>query len=356
MKLKIMQLEITLTRQNKQKLVASTLTALVLLFLYLLMNGFAIPKRDLIAKHYDDINWMRFTPKPIRFDRAEETAPNEEIAKEPVSNKTTIERVELEILLDQLDLGAIELETQTLESPGKAGSQAQPENLRIDLDASSIAGNLNLTFDEESPLLPSFSGRGKNNKAKGTVGLVVGEGEAIGKGLGTFKDDVGADLQGPQAFGRGGGTIRIGLKKMEDFGEGYDDFSAIYKPLVEWMKLHPAELPDVVKRFMGYQLGDLTSWVHFSIENRQFEMFLLCVETTYEVRIALVEQFDVTYLIDQGFHKKSNFLRVGAIERLENNEILKFGTNLRPPGDIRTAEFYQIFLSWWEEVKHEVEK
>jgi hypothetical protein len=219
-----------------------------------------------------------------------------------------------------------------------------------------MAGNLNLTFDEESPLLPSFSGRGKNNQTRGAVGLVAGEGESLGKGLGAFKDDVGADLQGPQTFGRGGGTVRIGLKRIEDFGESYDDLSSIYKPLVEWMKRNPAELPDVVKRFMRYQLGDLTSWVPFSVENRVFEMFLLCVESTYEVRIALIEQLDVTYLIDQGFRKKSNFLRVGAIERIENNEILKFGTNLRPPSDRRATDFYQIFLSWWEEVKHEVEK
>lgn len=352
-----MQVRVTLTRRNKQKLAASTLTAVVLLCLYLLMNGFAIPKRDLIAKRYDDINWMRFKPKPIRFDKVEETVPNEgnEREIEPISNQPAIERVELDIFLEQLDLGAIKLETRTLESPGNAASQAQPENLRIDLDATSIAGDLNLTFDEASPLLPSFRGRGKNTSAKGNVGVIAREGEAIAKGLGTFDDNVGADLQGPQAFGRSGGTIRIGLKKLEEFGEGYDDFSAIYKPLIEWMKRHPAELPDVVKRFMSYHPGDLTSWVPFSVENRDFEMFLLCVEVTYEVHIALVEQLEVTYLIDQGFRKKSNLLRVGTIERLANDEILKFGTNLRPPGDKRAAQFYQIFLSWWEEARHEVE-
>ena len=353
-----MQIRINLTRKSKRKFAASILTAVVLLCLFILMNGFALPKRDLIAKHYDDINWMRFIPKPIRFDKAEETAPNEEKETEieRISSQPAIERVELDILLEQFDLSAIELETRTLESPSKAASQAQPENLRIDLGATLIAGDFNLTFNEASPLLSSFRGRGNNTSAKGTVSVIAGEGEAIGKGLGTFDEDVGTDFQGPQIFGPGGGLIRIGLKKMEDFGEGYDDFAAIYKPLVEWMKLHPAELPDVVNRFMTYQLGDLTSWVNFSIENREFEMFLLCIESTYEVRLALIEQLDVTYLIDQGFRKKSNFLRVGAINRLENNEILKFGTNLRPPSDRRAEEFYQLFLSWWEEVKHEVEK
>ena len=349
-----MQIQIT-PRKSKPKLAASILTVVVLLCLYILMNGFAVPERDLIAKHYDNINWMRFIPKPIRFDIAEETAPNEEKETEieRISSQPAIERVELDIFFDLSD---IELETRTLESPSKAASPAQPENLRIDLGATPIAGDFNLTFDEASPLRPSFRGQGNNTSAKGTVIVIAGEGEAIGKELGTFDEDVGTDLQGPQAFGKGGGLIRIGLKKMEDFGEGYDDFAAIYKPLVEWMKLHPAELPDVVKRFMKYQPGDLTSWVNFSIENREFEMFLLCVESTYEVRLALIEQLDVTYLIDQGFRKKSNFLRVGAINRLENNEILKFGTKLRAPSDQRAAEFYQLFLSWWEEVKHEVEK
>lgn len=350
-----MRIRINLTKQSKRKLAASILTAVVLLCLFILMNGFALPKRDLIAKHYDNINWMRFIPKPIRFDIAEETASNEEKETEidRISSQPAIERVPIDMIFD---LRAIELGTRTLESRSKPASEAQPENIRIDLGATPIAGDFNLTFDEASPLRTVSRGQGNNTSAKGTVSVIAGEGEAIGKGFGTFDEDVGTDFQGPQIFGPGGGLIRIGLKKMEDFGEGYNDFAAIYKPLVEWMKLHPAELPDVVKRFMTYQPGDLTSWVNFSIENREFEMFLLCVESTYEVRLALIEQLDVTYLIDQGFRKKSNFLRVGAINRLENNEILKFGTKLRAPSDQRAAEFYQLFLSWWEEVKHEVEK
>jgi hypothetical protein len=84
-------------------------------------------------------------------------------------------------------------------------------------------------------------------------------------------------------------------------------------------------------------------------------MFLLCIEASYEVRIVLVDGPEVTYLIDQGFRKRSNFLRAGSIDRLPDNEILKFGTNLRPAESERAATFYQVFLSWWEQVKHEVE-
>ena len=170
-----MQIRINLTRKSKRKFAASILTAVVLLCLFILMNGFALPKRDLIAKHYDDINWMRFIPKPIRFDKAEETAPNEEKETEieRISSQPAIERVELDILLEQLDLSAIELETRTLESPSKAASQAQPENLRIDLGATLIAGDFNLTFNEASPLLSSFRGRGNNISAKGDRKSVV---------------------------------------------------------------------------------------------------------------------------------------------------------------------------------------
>jgi hypothetical protein len=106
---------------------------------------------------------------------------------------------------------------------------------------------------------------------------------------------------------------------------------------------------------MGFQPGNLTSQVTFSIDNRRFEMFLLCVEATYEVRICLVEGNEVTYLIDQGFKKQSNYLRLGSLAWLPTGEIHRFGSVLREASDQRTQDFYQIFLSWWETVKHEVE-
>lgn len=345
-----------MTLQAKQRVTAGTVTVVLLLIIYFLMVNSAIPKRDLVAQRYDEINWTLFKPRKITFQKTEEAAPEPEPEKAMEPEAPVVQRIDLQNdLFEQLDLGALEMPTRTPQAPGKQASREESNPLRLELDQSAFANDFNLALDENSPLLQSSRGKGRSQRSGG-VTLEAEEGVDVGRGLGEFEKDVGADLQGPTAYGKSGGAVKIGLKKLSDFGPEYDDLTGIYKPLVEWMKLHPAELPDVVKRFMGYIPGNLTSWVHFSIGERQFEMFLLCVEESYEVRIVLVENREVTYLIDQGFRKKSNFLRIGAVDRLPDGEILKFGTTLEPAGNRRAEEFYQVFLSWWEEVKHEVEK
>ncbi len=342
--------------QDKQKLLAGSITIGSLLVLYFLMNRWLIPQQDLIAKHYDEIDWMRFRPKRITFDKPNEAKPENKPAEEPSVKASTVKRMNLEDLMSEVDLDNLDLETSTPDLPGQTSSNHAASNVRLQLQETLDSEGLNLTLGEDTPFLPMNRRNGNTPAGSGNIELVAGTGAAAGVGLGSMGDDVGADLQGPRAYGKKGGTVGVEMKSIEDFGEGYDDFSEIYKPLVEWMKLHPAVLPDVVKRFMKYHPGDLTSWVHFTIQERTFEMFLLCIESTYEVRIALVENQQVTYLIDQGFRKKTNYLRIGNVDRLENQEILKFGTKLRPASDQTAVEFYRIFLSWWEEVKHEVEK
>lgn len=122
----------------------------------------------------------------------------------------------------------------------------------------------------------------------------------------------------------------------------------IFVNISQWMKDNPKPLPNAVKKFMGFQSNDLTSKVDFKIKDRFFEIYLLCIESTYEIKICLIEGDRTTLLIDEGFKHESHYLRTGQVYRTRSNEILSFGTKQEAASKNETQEFYQIFLSWWK--------
>lgn len=351
-----------MSKKQKQKSIAGGITAFLLLLIFVLMNIAAIPRRNLVTERYDEINWMRFTPRPVRIEKPDAPKSSRESQKKNiVAEQPVISRVDLSDLEKQLDLSDLNLETKSIAPSGKTAKTANtapatsPISPTSKIDLSEFS-DFNLALDEQSPL-KQLPGQRQGGGGNGTIALQAGESSSISDNaaLGDFGGNTGAKLSGPQAIGASSSTGEIDLKELAQMEDDLGNFSPIYKPLIEWMKRHPAVLPPVVNRFMGRKPGDLTSRVQFNIQQRAFEMFLLCVEETYEVRIVLVENQHVTYLIDQGFQKQSNFLRTGRVNRLDSGEILKFGTNLEPAGSGKTQEFYQIFMSWWESVKHEVE-
>jgi len=239
-----------------------------------------------------------------------------------------------------------------------------------------LDGDLNLDGPSLQTTLPG-QGRGRgfggnNSKSNGILLGSGGNAEAgVGSGSGVAGNGTGAVDAGlgvPGGTGTGGtgrekgsargraaneATAKVTLKNLDQLGD-YNNFTPIYRALVEWMRKHPATLSDVANRFMGHQPGNLTSSVKFVAGGRQFEIFLLCVEATYEIRVCMAEGGNITYLIDQGFRKQSNYLRTGTLNRQPSGDILMFGSVMREASDRRSQEFYQIFLSWWDTVKGEV--
>ena len=340
---------------KQQKLLAAIMTAVILLLAFLLLSSAVIPQRDLITERYDEIDWMRFRPRPLPVavpeQSTESTRPAVPPAETPVVRR--IDLSDLQLQAEPRDAGFTPAAPATPAKNAPAGGS----QLQLDrVDISDLNSGLNLTLDQQSPLsVPPTRGRGLRGKPGDGLQAQSGSGGPAGQDH--PGDGPGAELKGPEGRGpdASAGEDEIELKGFEEFGGEISNFSPVYLPLVAWMKRHPAELSPVARRFMSYKAGDLTAKVKFTLNGRSFEMLLLCVEATYEVLIVLLGQREVTYLIDQGFREQSNFLRIGKVDRLPNGEILKFSTNLEPAGSDQTKIFYRIFLSWWEGVKHEVE-
>ncbi|KAA3616498.1 MAG: hypothetical protein DWQ05_12270 [Calditrichaeota bacterium] len=125
----------------------------------------------------------------------------------------------------------------------------------------------------------------------------------------------------------------------------------IYPELIAWLKKNPNDFSGVVRQFMGASDEHLTTGVRFRAGDRNFEIYIACHEQQFEIRICLIEGNQTTLLIDKDFKKQSNFFRIGTIHRGEDNRIFSFGTSQESPSDSRTTEFYQVFLSWWENTR-----
>lgn len=362
------------TRRN----LALGVTILLLLISYVSLQYANLPRVNFVAQHYDDINWQRFLPKakpkPIALSETAQPEPTEtgpeQKRPELASTARVPQRLNLETELKDfnVDLTQPDLAKPGPQKPAASGvdiknSPAPVRATTPSLSESDFSANLDYDATNLSTRLPAGTrGRRSGNEQGNDIRLGSGGDAAFGSGLGDGtaptaggNADLGVPGRGNSNRGQGGqAAVKVNLKGMDDFGDNFRNFTPIYRALLEWMRRHPADLPEVVDRFMGFQAGNLTSRVKFNIEGRRFEMFLLCVESTYEVRVVLVENDAVTYLIDEGFKKQSNYLRTGGLVRQANAEILSFGSVMREASDRRTHEFYQVFLSWWDTVKAEV--
>jgi hypothetical protein len=329
----------------------------------------ALPRSNFIAQHYDEINWQRFLPKPkpIAIATPETSQPEE---NKPLANTAELaetprvpQRLDLAAELNDLDFDLAKPAQQQLAARGAEikNSPAPVREAMPSLSESDFSSSLNYDITNLETRLPAgVSGRRSGNERGNDIRVGSGGDAGIGGGLGnsSIASDAGLGVpnRGNSERGKNSGqaAVKVDLKGLNDFGDNFRNFTPIYRALLEWMRRHPVDLPEVVDRFMGFQPGNLTSRVVFNIEGRRFEMLLLCVEATYEVRVVLIEREDVTYLIDEGFKKQSNYLRLGNLARQPEGEIMRFGSVMRAASDRRTEEFYQIFLSWWDTVKDEV--
>lgn len=338
------------------KLIPGIVTSAILLGIYATLHWSALPEVREKTQMYDEIDWTRFHPQPEEVAeppqpvKLEKPTPAEDVAEtpEPVQrvDLSSLENLQLESLSEPSP--SLDKKSVTRKSPPAGASQN-----KIDLGNSGSLGGFDSLLGESSRSL-SMSGRGRGNKPRPGSGLTVGSGAALESENGSDYGEGAFSLGAPETKGTDNQVADVPLMSAGDLADNFEDLSPIYRALIEWMKRHPAAFPEVVQRFMETAPSDLSSVVEFQTGGRQFTMYLICKPRLYEVRICLVEGGASTYLIDRGFKERSSYLRVGSVNRRGDGKIISFGTRRQAASNQRTREFYQIFLSWWEQVKPEV--
>ena len=141
-------------------------------------------------------------------------------------------------------------------------------------------------------------------------------------------------------------TTEGGIPKLplNSFGRNYKDLDV--RQIMDWMKRNPSELPKGIRQLVRFRPAFLSSVATFTMEGKQYELYLMCKESLFEVHVVLVEQNEATYLVDRSFQKLSTYLRKGQVRRTQDNQIIAVRSNMA--SNDSSDEFYSLFLSWWD--------
>ena len=141
-----------------------------------------------------------------------------------------------------------------------------------------------------------------------------------------------------------GGISKLSL---DSFGRDYKDLDV--REIIDWMKNNPSELPKGIRQLVRFRPAFLSSVTSFNMEGKDYELYLMCKESLFEVHVVLVEQNEATYLVDRSFQKLSTYLRKGQVRRTPDDQIIAVRSNMA--SNDSSDEFYSLFLSWWEWTK-----
>ena len=188
---------------------------------------------------------------------------------------------------------------------------------------------------------------GRRSTQGGSNGPRVGTGgsSSVGSGIGTDGTGLALSGKGMSRSTRGSGNGNGGATITIPSGSGGNDVMLDIHALIKWMKAHQGIIPKLVAYDMGHRSGDLSSAISFTINGKNYTLFLSCNEIELLLRICLIENNDFTLLKDNGIREESNFLTVGDVVH-DANRIQSIISSRKAPGN-KAAAFYKIFWSWW---------
>lgn len=297
------------------------------------------------------------TPEETSTD--EEEAPEEAVEEETEPQKSP-ERVDLGDMAEQqddVDLGAEE-------TPGETSEQSDVDDKPTRIDAgedvaqeeAGESGGFDTFNDPSDRSVPQGEERGgEGGEDDEGIALARGERETSaddGAGFGEGGEVVGGG-EGRASAEESGAAIEVGLQDIEEFGEDHQDIEM--EKLLEWLRQNPRELPPGVKQHVNYQSGNLASTVSFEAKGGSiYDLFIMVKEEIMEVHVVIVSGEDTRYLVDRSFTEEGRFFRVGSAQRDGENTITSIRSERRPLGE-QSEEFYEVFLSWWEKAKQDVD-
>ena len=159
------------------------------------------------------------------------------------------------------------------------------------------------------------------------------------------------NLSKTDTVGRYTDPKNIALKNSGEIVWKSRDLKKLFQALVEWMEANPYEFPPVLKHYMRFKNGDITSRVAISTSETEYELFMLCNAASEDFGLLLVAAGDSTQAIglrDTGFRKQSFYLSKGIASRNENGGVGSISMLEQRPTMLETSRFYNIFLAWWD--------
>lgn len=328
------------------------MVVLFIILLYIFLKTSEIPPLNIqFTKKYREIDIEKVAPERIKLiKRHEVPMPKVQNEERAMAQTDRAEIVDTDLLNRDVTSVLNQHPNRSLKSvPERPITRSfEPPVIPDVLPSLQLQKSPEILRDNATQLLPNF--RIEPTQVGQTVAIndVAMNQQTAGRNI-TIPHHAGSAIADTKILAESG-QMNIPLISR-DQAKQRSDISVIIDDLMEWMKKHPSQFIPVVKSFMMYEMGDLTSRVTFQHRDRHFEFYLLYKPNRREIRVCLVEGNQSTMLIDSGFKKQSNYLRTGAITRDINREIFAFSTSQLPANEEKTMEFYQVFLTWWDQVK-----
>lgn len=347
--------ELYLKKFDRDKQISTAITILLMLLFYLLLNMTQVPTqrrvkgdsdaRDILIDKYSAQSQV----KKIAPEPAVSTEPTPIHSRVAASVPTATPRTpDVKKMIAEMSAFLDDPVSQPLQDLTKR-QEPKSSNSRLQIDQNDMSSLfVSMTTDNADMGASSFLKHAPalNHQRPELATLDSRPNVFPGKAGDTAIPDLDASLIEGKANPAASTVTQVNLMQLPD--DLQTKMPVIFVKISQWMKENPVPLPNAFKKFMGYKPNHLTSRVDFQIGERFFEIYLVCVESTYEIKICLIEGDRTTLLIDEGFKHESHFLRTGKVFRTsKTGEILSFGTKQEEASKKDTREFYQIFLSWW---------
>ena len=352
--------------KSRQRRIAALSTVGVVAIAALFVGVISVPDFTSPQEQFRKLDPQRFADLEMNSEREpeqesdseseSEEQKNPEEAEEQAEPEKAPERVEAPDLSSEglnVDPSPSQTPNESSRNPDQSESSGGNSSIEVERQKVGEAGGAQTFEDPSTAALPSGDAAEATSGSDG-AGIAVAEGAGSGQGAASGDDfggggEVAAGSKG-QAGGESGSSVEVSLKDVsqEDYG------NLEVNKLIQWMKNNPAALPIGVERQVDYQPEYLSSKIRpVEVEGETYELYLMCKESLREVHIVLVKDERAQYLVDRSFQKQSRKFRAGPVRR-SDGEIVGVQSEGKPRGK-EAERFYDVFLSWWEKAKTDVE-
>jgi len=334
-----MELKLDIERINDEKVIPSIiLTILFMALLFLMLSKIKIP---LEASKPSEEMILEF----IREEKKPEVKKEEKKQEKPEEKPEVTEEIEEQITTEDIP----QIDPEELE---KLVTNVQPVQITVDISKE-------ITQDIEQ-MLDNFPG------ADGVVDIVTDidnpnalmqSGADMGGEMSGFDGGVGEvqlsmnsrDLQfNPHT--RRSRTVQPGARTgVPHLNMAPKDF---INPIIKWMEANPFTFSEILKTYLNWSPGNLTSKVRVKYEGQSYHIFFLCKKAIPQLSICVIN-FATEELIlikDAELLQTPGYLMEGEV-MAEGDKIFYIDSQQKKASSASAVKFNKIFWSWFETVK-----
>jgi hypothetical protein len=341
----VYSLHARLRRVDQEKLWTYIVTTILVLVMYIVVRQLTFPEPQFDVAKFAEIDFTKFQPpKP---EAKKENTPKEEAKTEQAPDPTKTAPAEM----PQIDLTTLEDLTKMIDQT--------PKNLSALSRMAAATQSLTVPELNVGTVKPIFNAPVIQNRP-GAIAVQGTPSNVYNPKLEASRAGIGGDLGNSYATGRAGpitGQKAVSAKAekvaVKNFGEAdlKNNLREVFRQLAQWMKNNPYEFTAILKSYMRFKPGDLTSKAVIDAGGITYEVFMLCNEASEDFGLLLTTTGDsasATLLRDTGFRQQSFSLSKGLAGRDEEQKVNSIFMLDAQPTKQETNQFYSIFLSWWE--------